>query len=102
MAQTRLFFMPQTLIDLFEGLSQIKNVLVFYAHWTFYFRSFNFIGGYGSKTLNILRCFRNQCVPVTSELPLIPGRDFSGTIVEVGPSVQNYKPGDEVILFMLF
>lgn len=28
--------------------------------------------------------------------PMIPGHDFAGTIVEVGPSVSAYKPGNQV------
>jgi L-iditol 2-dehydrogenase len=29
--------------------------------------------------------------------PIIPGHEFSGEIVEVGPQVQGYKPGDRVV-----
>jgi NADPH:quinone reductase-like Zn-dependent oxidoreductase len=30
-------------------------------------------------------------------LPIIPGTDISGVIVEVGAAIKNYKPGDEII-----
>lgn len=55
-----------------------------------------FWGGYGATTLNAIRFLRNQGSS-KSELPLILGRDFSGTIVEAGPDVKNFKPGDEVV-----
>ncbi|KAK6986604.1 reticulon-4-interacting protein 1 mitochondrial [Biomphalaria glabrata] len=53
------------------------------------------IGGYGRVLINVLR---KQSGSVTSgtEFPLTVGRDFSGTVVEVGGNVSKYKVGDEV------
>ncbi|HYK16627.1 MAG TPA: NADP-dependent oxidoreductase, partial [Bryobacteraceae bacterium] len=34
-------------------------------------------------------------VPV--QFPAIPGRDFAGEVVEVGPGVSNFKPGQKVM-----
>lgn len=32
-----------------------------------------------------------------SEFPLILGRDLSGVVVECGPAVSHFAPGDEVL-----
>lgn len=34
-----------------------------------------------------------------SDLPIIPGREFAGTVVEVGASVQGFRPGDDVLAY---
>ena len=49
--------------------------------------------GYGSKVLNQVRCLTG--VP---EFPLIPGRDFSGVVMETGGAVpqKKFKAGEEV------
>lgn len=52
-------------------------------------------GGYGAKLLKLRRS------PFTmnennSEFPLILGRDLSGVVVDCGPEVTHFFPGDEV------
>jgi len=39
---------------------------------------------------------RSGAIPINQPLPLILGRDLAGTIVETGPSVKHFKPGDRV------
>lgn len=47
--------------------------------------------GFGQKPINILRGQAGL-----DELPLILGRDFSGTIVECGQKFKRFLPGDQV------
>ncbi|GFT29905.1 reticulon-4-interacting protein 1, mitochondrial [Nephila pilipes] len=51
--------------------------------------------GYGSAAFNFVRQL-NSCSFNAEEFPLQLGRDFSGTVVHIGKSVQNYKIGDEI------
>ena len=37
-----------------------------------------------------------EWIGLSPELPIIPGHEFGGTVVEVGSEVQNYKIGDRV------
>ncbi|XP_074661586.1 NAD(P)H oxidoreductase RTN4IP1, mitochondrial-like [Tubulanus polymorphus] len=55
-------------------------------------------GGYGAELLNILRLSSGLCKPAatTTEFPLTLGRDFSGTVIDVGKSVNNVNVGDQV------
>ncbi|KAH9508939.1 Reticulon-4-interacting protein 1, mitochondrial [Bulinus truncatus] len=53
------------------------------------------IGGYGKVLINLLRK-RKGSFSSGTEFPLIVGRDFSGTVVEIGRSVSQFKVGDEV------
>ncbi|BFZ10254.1 hypothetical protein BsWGS_13293 [Bradybaena similaris] len=53
------------------------------------------LGGYGRNIINILRK-RRGLITSGSEFPLTLGRDFSGTVVETGKAVSNFKVGDEV------
>jgi NADPH2:quinone reductase len=39
---------------------------------------------------------RNGAIPAKLTFPFILGRDLAGTVVEVGASVTDYKPGDRV------
>lgn len=51
------------------------------------------LGGYGSKTLNLLRCQYSKAI----EFPLILGREFSGEVVQCGMGVNNkFAAGDRV------
>ncbi len=40
--------------------------------------------------------WRSGMVPVKMEFPFILGRDLAGTVVQVGPEVKRFKPGDRV------
>ncbi|XP_077977287.1 NAD(P)H oxidoreductase RTN4IP1, mitochondrial-like [Glandiceps talaboti] len=48
-------------------------------------------GGYGRTILPKIKGLSGG-----SEFPLIPGRDYSGIVMETGKSVRNFKVGDEV------
>lgn len=52
----------------------------------------------------LINVLRKQSGSVTSgtEFPLTVGRDFSGTVVEVGGNVSKYKVGDEVLQLFSF
>jgi len=61
--------------------------------------------GYGKKLFNIQRNFITRGLTFfpymreighDSEFPLTVGRDFSGTVVDVGTQVYDLKPGDDV------
>lgn len=58
--------------------------------------------GYGQKLINFRRnMIMNSIgkyfpVDTQSEFPLILGRDFSGTVIDVGSGVRDVLPGDEV------
>lgn len=51
--------------------------------------------GYGSKLIGLYRNLVNQDIG-SSEFPLTLGRDFSGTVIDVGHQVKGYQAGDEV------
>ena len=55
----------------------------------------NFSGGYGRSLLNVMRK-QQGTMNYGTEFPLTMGRDFSGTVVEVGRRVTKFKIGDEV------
>lgn len=52
-------------------------------------------GGYGAKLLK-LRRDPMSVMGSDSEFPLILGRDVSGVVVDCGPEVTHFVPGDEV------
>ncbi|KAM9339014.1 reticulon-4-interacting protein 1 homolog, mitochondrial-like [Symphorus nematophorus] len=52
-------------------------------------------GGYGAKLLK-LRRNPMSVMDNDSEFPLILGRDVSGVVVDCGPEVTHFVPGDEV------
>ncbi|PAV88384.1 hypothetical protein WR25_05978 [Diploscapter pachys] len=54
------------------------------------------VQGYGDELLGIWHKAAN-CNSAASRFPMIPGRDCSGTVESVGPSVHSLRPGDEVI-----
>ena len=39
---------------------------------------------------------RSGAIPAKLSFPSIPGRDLAGTVVETGPGVKRFKPGDRV------
>ncbi|GFO40247.1 reticulon-4-interacting protein 1-like protein, mitochondrial, partial [Plakobranchus ocellatus] len=51
--------------------------------------------GYGKSLLNVMRK-QQDAVHAGTEFPLTLGRDFSGTVVEVGRRVSKFKVGDQV------
>lgn len=53
------------------------------------------MGGYGRSLLNVMRK-QQDTLNYGTEFPLTLGRDFSGTIVQVGRRVTKFKVGDEV------
>ncbi|RUS90443.1 hypothetical protein EGW08_001784 [Elysia chlorotica] len=53
------------------------------------------MAGYGRNLLNVMRKQRDTLNHGT-EFPLTLGRDFSGTVVEVGRRITRFKVGDEV------
>ncbi|GFR75909.1 reticulon-4-interacting protein 1-like protein, mitochondrial [Elysia marginata] len=53
------------------------------------------MGGYGKNLLNVMRK-QKDTMNYGTEFPLTLGRDFSGTVVEVGCRVTKFKVGDEV------
>lgn len=55
------------------------------------------LGGFGSVLLNSMRQIESLCQKNTvSEIPLILGRDFAGTVVGKGSAVTEFDIGDEV------
>uniref|UniRef100_A0A5S6Q7N4 PKS_ER domain-containing protein n=1 Tax=Trichuris muris TaxID=70415 RepID=A0A5S6Q7N4_TRIMR len=51
--------------------------------------------GYGDVLFSTYLKFKT-CTPNATRFPLVLGRDFSGTVVQVGGNVVDLKPGDEV------
>lgn len=51
--------------------------------------------GYGEEVLSKLRSLSGLGDSIDS-FPLVLGRDFSGEVVDVGMSVTEYAPGDEI------
>ena len=64
------------------------------------FKVLLFAEGYGSHFLNLARNVGGQLLGGVSEFPIIPGRDFSGVVVETGKLVRasKFAPGDEVCM----
>uniref|UniRef100_A0A2D4MU91 Alcohol dehydrogenase-like N-terminal domain-containing protein n=1 Tax=Micrurus spixii TaxID=129469 RepID=A0A2D4MU91_9SAUR len=56
----------------------------------------NMRNGYGASALRVKRD-PLRISEKGNEFPLILGRDVSGVIMECGPSVSYFKPGDEVM-----
>ena len=57
------------------------------------------VGGFGSVLLNNMRQISSLCQDQpsnTSNIPLILGRDFAGTVVAKGNSATKFEIGDEV------
>ena len=53
----------------------------------------------GAATLNYHDVFtRKGMAGIKVPLPCIPGLDFAGEIVEVGPAVKDWKVGDRVMV----
>lgn len=52
-------------------------------------------GGYGAKLLK-LRRDPMSAMGSGAEFPLILGRDVSGVVLDCGPEVTHFAPGDEV------
>jgi hypothetical protein len=53
------------------------------------------VGGYGSNVLNTMRRASKLQANLV-EFPVIPGRDFAGTVVDVGRLTRGLRVGDRV------
>lgn len=53
----------------------------------------------GASTLNYHDIFTRRGMPgIKLSLPVVPGLDVAGEIVEIGPGVTGWKPGDRVVV----
>ncbi len=59
-------------------------------------RIFVTLEGYSREMIGLLRRISQRRLLPISPFPLTLGRDFCGTIVDVGQNVRKFKPGDEV------